>query len=102
MRKGGTKIEKFISPQTGSEYDVLGSCNDLMVCFRKLDSIHYRVRVQGNSEKLERVLEFLKKSWGGVKDGDHISVVVSLTNLPGAVADAVNAIIKEEVVNTKK
>lgn len=89
----------FKSPQTGSIYEVVGKvCKDptnrkesVKVCYRKFNEASYRVRIQGETEVLEGVKNWLPPGWSYIKSGDHVSVVVSKNELGQAVADAMRA-----------
>lgn len=89
----------FKSPQTGSIYTIANSGEELFVSYRPLGGGTYRVRVQGNPETLDAVKAHLQRPgvWSDLKDGDHISVVVTEPDLADAVADAVRAIIRAQI-----
>lgn len=91
----------FKSPQTGSFYEVVGKvCKDpenrkdsVRVCYRPLDDVSYRVRIQGDSGVLNKMLVWLPSVWGHIKDSDHLSVVVHKRDLGITIADAMKATV---------
>lgn len=88
----------FVSPQTGSTYIVVAEVDGFLVAYRRIDGgTRYRVRIQGSGAELPAVKQRLgyPQVWSDVKDGDHISCVVTATaeNLAGAVADATRAVV---------
>jgi hypothetical protein len=90
----GVVLSTFKSPQTGSVYLVAAEVTDeVLVCFRNLGDGTCRVRIQGPKAFLEATRAQLPASWGHVKDGDHLSVVVAEASLPYAVGDAMRAIV---------
>lgn len=94
-------LKTFVSPQTGSVYTVANT-GKVFVSYRSLGNETYRVRVQGDTEALKRILKRLPLWFQVIKDGDHISAVVEgVDNLANCVADAVRAVVYEEVSSTE-
>jgi hypothetical protein len=88
-------MKTFKSPQTSSVYAVVFEVPSVLVCVRDLGEDGFRVRIQGSPEILEAVSERLFVSWGEIKDGDHLSVVVPTDEKAAhAIADAVQAVLK--------
>lgn len=86
-------MELFESPQTGSVYTKVNT-GETFVCYRSLGDNEYRIRIQGDAEILEQVLEHLPECWGSVKSDDHVSVVVKgQKSLAHAVGHAVKAVL---------
>lgn len=84
-------MTKYVSPQTGSEYKVVATVGDSIVCFRKISDSMFRVRIQNeNAVKLGEMRAAMHKDWGSVKDGDHISCVVEEGALINAILDAMS------------
>lgn len=84
----------FVSPQTESVYQVNAESADLIVCSRAIENGCSRVRIQGNTDKLQPVLQHLDSElgWSLKESGDHISCVVSSGDVSKAINDAVQAI----------
>lgn len=83
-------MKKFISPQTGSVYNVFVEVGNFKICFRKIDK-RYRVRIQGDKYNLSS----LNLLWGEVKDGDHLSVVVYEYDLIKTLCTALRAVLEK-------
>ncbi len=84
----------FKSPQTGSDYQIVGVAGPYLVCQRGLGDGKHRVRIQANDDApLDAVKAELPTKWGGVKGDDHLSIVVDTQGLPAACADALRAVM---------
>lgn len=68
----------FTSPQTGSVYKVAGlfnvAGNVISLSHRELGLGEHRIRIQGTRSQLNGIMPALP--WGGIKDDDHLSIVV--------------------------
>jgi len=70
-------LPKFESPQTHSIFNVVLDLGEVKVCYRKIEDNLVRVRVQGPKDVLEYLFtKHLTKWEGGVKQDDHLSIVV--------------------------
>jgi hypothetical protein len=83
---------EFVSPQTGSVYNVFWEDKGVIVCYRKLNENCSRVRIQNNTGILPQVQE--KLLWGDVKGGDHLSVICKHEKLPKAICIALRAVLE--------
>ena len=83
-------MNEFMSPQTGSIYQVFAEMGSAKVCYRNLGDGSFRVRIQARLSQLENARKILHditsttltkssfaiEPWSQIKDNDHISTVV--------------------------
>lgn len=88
----GFETSKSLS--TGSEYEVLARTDILKLMVREYDPKEYRVRIEGSAKHLTSFKTNTNKGFlfGIIKDGDHLSVNCSESDLPNVLAHATGAI----------
>ena len=86
----------FISPQTGSRYVKVNNDEFMFVGARYIGGNNFRITIRcAESESDLVALDLPKPPWSGVKDEDHISVVVDgVTELKLRVDEAIEAVRK--------
>ena len=86
----------FLSPQTGSPYNVIlhDKQRDIYICYRYVNHSDIRLRLQVPELEAGKILTKIVQvhKWGEIKDFDHYSITVSNnSSFANAVGDVMRA-----------